>query len=204
MSSYADKLLIKTKTVLSEYKSKIVIDERKISLNATSLKVFISMKRWHANAHMSPTDWKSCFAKVKDKLDVKEKMKTLDGDLNNFLKVKFAATVLKEQFAICDVLDCLVVDIRDLYQLKLDQRDDELDDEFNVDHFFQGMKPSDLTYYKKVFLPAALFFTYLERHPDSDRRALMEDVFTVGSGSQTEDLVPEVTGLCACALCTYS
>jgi hypothetical protein len=197
MHSYAERLLLKANAVLKDYRDKVVLEhDEPIVLNAKQLELFDSMKRWHCNAHMSEKDWKICFENVKHKLDVKEKMSQLDSDLEQFLKVKFAKTENKDRWTISDSLDFLVSDIRELYQKKLDDRDEEQDDEFDTSCIAQGMKPDDAKHYSKVFLPVAIFLTYREKHPWSKRSALMSDAFSLGAGSERDDLVPEITGLC--------
>ena len=191
----ADQLLEKSKSVISDYKSFIVFDEKKVVIDEDKHEIYSSMKRWHFNAHKTQTYWKEMFTKSVTSLDVKEKMNQLDTDLKNFLKKKFKASGPKDQFSICGILEFLVSDVRQLYQIKLDERDSEVD-EFNTDQIYQGILPEDLLYFNKVFLPAALFFTYLSGHPNSDRNALMNDIFTIGSGSQTDLLEPELTAVC--------
>ena len=152
------------------------------------------MKRWHVNCHITPVDWKESFDRIKHGLDVRGKMRPL-GDLKSFLDIKFKAEVHQNRFNICEILEFLENDIRHLYRLKLDFRDGEFD-EFNTSQIYQGMLPEDTTFYERVFLPTALFLTYSQRHPNSDRESLMNDCFTLGARTKRDDLAPEVTGLC--------
>ena len=185
----------KSKAVLKDYKTFVVFGGEIKQVKAEHLEIFSSMKRWHANGHTFPEDWKASFNRIKNGLDVRGKMNP-PGDLKKFLKMKFASEDPKTKFSISEMLEFLNDDINRLYRLKLDERDVEVD-EFNVDQIYQGMLPEDVTFYQKSFLPTALFLTYSQRHPNDERTALMNDIFTVGSGSKREDLAPEVTGLCS-------
>ena len=196
MNKYADQLLLKVKSVLHDYQFKVKLGQESLEMDSEQSKIFESMKRWHANSHMSESDWKVCFDKIKHKVDVKENMKNLDDDLRKFLKTKFAAENPQDQFAISPILEFLESDIRDFYRMKTGERDDKKEDEYSLNSIAQGMDPDDLNHYGKVFLPAALFFTYLEKYPCTNRSVLMSDCFTIGHGSQTYDLFQEVTALC--------
>ena len=115
--------------------------------------------------------------------------------------MKFAQTDLKNRFSICEILSFLESDIKDLYQNKIDKRDEEEEEVYDLARICVGIAASDGEYYSKVFLPSAIFFTYLERHKSGNRQELLNDCFTVGAGSRRPDLFPEVTGLCReCAL----
>lgn len=194
MSSFSVKLGKKVKAVLNEYKSFVSFGKDDFPLEEKYSEIFSSMKRWHANCHITPVDWKESFDRIKHGLDVRGKMRPL-GKLKSFLDIKFKSEVHQDRFYICEMLEFLENDIRHLYRLKLDFRDGEFD-EFNTSQIYAGMLPEDTTFYEKVFLPTALFLTYSQRHPNSDWESLMNDCFTLGAGSKRDDLAPEVTGLC--------
>lgn len=194
MSSFSVQLMKKVKAVLNDYKSFVSFGKDDFPVDEKYLEIFSSMKRWHVNCHITPVDWKESFDRIKHGLDVRGKMRPL-GDLKSFLDIKFKAEVHQNRFNICEILEFLENDIRHLYRLKLDFRDGEFD-EFNTSQIYQGMLPEDTTFYERVFLPTALFLTYSQRHPNSDRESLMNDCFTLGAGTKRDDLAPEVTGLC--------
>ena len=194
MSSFSVQLRKKVKAVLHDYKSLVSFGKDDFPLDEKYSEIFSSMKRWHANCHITPVDWKESFDRIKHGLDVRGKMRPL-GNLKSFLDLKFKSEVLQDRFYICEILEFLENDIRHLYRLKLDFRDGEFD-EFNTSQIYAGMLPEDTTFYERVFLPTALFLTYSQRHPNSDWESLMNDCFTLGAGTKREDLAPEVTGLC--------
>ena len=195
-SYYADQLLRKAKTIVDDYKLKISLsDSDSTPLDAQQMHLYESMKRWHTNAHVSRAEWRRCFDNISNNLDVKESM-SIEEDLQQFLQSKFKKASLKNMFSISPLLDFLEDDIRKLYHVKLDTRLDTMEDEFNQTDVFDRMKPEDVTHLEKVFMPAAYFYTYLEKHSGAARLDLMNDIFTLGSGSRTASLFPEVTGIC--------
>ena len=200
MRNYAEQLLLKAQKVLCDYEEKVQ-DINSCDIDNGDKILLDSMGRWHSNGHMRRQDWINCFDKIKDRLDVKGKMLPMDDDVSSFLKMKFAQTNLKNRFSICEILSFLESDIKDLYQNKIDKRDEEEEEVYDLARICVGIAASDGEYYSKVFLPSAIFFTYLERHKSGNRQELLNDCFTVGAGSRRPDLFPEVTGLCReCAL----
>ena len=97
-------------------------------------------------------------------------------------------------FCVTEMLDFLEDYVAILYKSKLSER--YLEDEFDVEHVISTRSPEDTNFYKRVFLPAAIIFTYQDRHPNSDLRPLLNDVFTLGSGSKTKSLFPETNAVC--------
>ena len=196
MKTFVEYLKLKSKSVMIDYQL-LPGDGTSDEMSQKERALFASMKRWHANLHMKEADWKACFEKVKNKLDVKETMEPISEDLNKFLRTKFKAYALKDQFSVCELLEFLLSDIQVLYQLRIDRRDEEQDDEFGLARIERGMDSVDGIHYQKVFLPSAIFFTYLERHPSAKRIELMRDIFSLGSGCRRqENFYPEVTGVC--------
>jgi hypothetical protein len=55
-----------------------------------------------------------------------------------------------------------------------------------------------LLFYQNFFVPAALYFVYKEIHDSNcdDERDLLNDLFSLGSGARTQDLLPEITVAC--------
>ena len=181
-------LLILDNKVSTDVISNIEIEEQHVEL-------YQSMKRWHVNCHISESQWRHEFDNIKSSLNVQE-LVTVPEDLKKYLKTKFAKSSLKERFAINEMLEFLVSDIREYYRFQQSNRDDE---EFEVETYsiFTGMRPGDLMFFERSYLPLALFLTYMQIHPNSDRRSLMDDVFSIGAGSRCEDLLPEVTAVCS-------
>ena len=197
---FEERLKKKVHAVLSQYKSKIDTDASDVEIEEKYKELFKSMKRWHRNSHVSRDEWKAAFEKIKPSLDVRGKL-LVPTDLKLFLSAKFAKTNIKDKFNICELLDFLVDDIRQ-YLMHLNSLvDDDEEEEFDIFHISSGVHPDDIPFFEKSFLPVALFNTYSEIHPNSSRKALMNDVFSIGAGSKTEDLFPEVTALCClCAV----
>ena len=159
--------------------------------------LFNSMSRWHINAHVSDEEWLECFEAVKHTLDVKEKMDPIDEEFQSFLETKFHPKILKNQFSIAAHLRSLESHVKQYYDEKLNKRLEENEDEFDVENIFQGVKSEDGMFYLRVFLPAAIFRSYSIKHPNVKRITLMHEAFTLGAGSRTEDLSPELTALCS-------
>ena len=190
----SEELLKKVRGVLNYYKSCVVFGSPDKSVDKKYMNLFSTMKRWHKNSHISTEDWKESFEIIKHSLDVRGKMK-LPENLKIYLERKFSNTGLRTRFSICEILEFLVPDIKMLFD-KMQAADSD-SDEFEVDKLpGQAMLPEDVTFYQKEFLPYALFLTYSQRHPNDVRESLMDDIFTIGSGSLKQDLVPEVTALC--------
>ena len=181
----------------SEYRSRASKEPIGRTLDSMEMKLYSSMTRWHINAHVPEEEWISCFEAVKDTLDVKEKMDQLDQEFLSFLESKFNSQNLKSLFSITPCISSLEKHIKKFYDEKINQRLEENDDEFDVENVFQGVHSKDLIFYQRVFLPAAIFRSYHVKHPDVKRITLMQEAFSLGTGSRTEDLIPEITALCS-------
>ena len=137
---------------------------------------------------------------LKNLLDVKEKMTLIPETLQKFLDIKHKKSLPKEQFSINELFESILPKIKELYKLKLDNRDSH--DEFGVDNFeigniVDGINSKDLIYYRKTFVPAALYYIYKEIHPNYEaEEELMNDLFSIGAGSKTENLTPEIVTVC--------
>ena len=98
------------------------------------------------------------------------------------------------RFYLPGILEFLEPHIRSLYQRRLDER--EPVDEFDCDNVMNCRKPEDTTFYERGFLPAAVLATYRLKHLDFEEDQLWDELFTLGSGSKTEDLFPETNPVC--------
>ena len=151
---------------------------------------------------MSETLLKSLLEKVdmENVLDVKEKMAPVPNCLSKFLERKFKSSSLRDQYAINDLFDMLLPHIKDLYNSKLKHFEctDEFEiDQLSLDKIVAGTCLKDGLFYEKTFVPAALFFVYKQVHNFYDKEEdLLEDIFTIGAGSMTDNLVPEVVPVC--------
>ena len=91
-----------------------------------------------------------------------------------------------------ELLDFLEVRIETLYKKRLNDR--VLEDEFDVENPTDSLDPKDTTFYTKCFLPEAVYQTYMEIHRNYED--IWDDVFSLGSGSKTRDLIPETNAVC--------
>ena len=195
---FEERLKRKVQAVFSEYKTKVKKDGSHVNAEEKYEELFTSMKRWHHNSHVSKDEWKSAFDKIKLRLNVRGKL-SVPYDLQQFLNAKFAKSDIKDKFIVCEIFDFLEDDIRQYLQHISEANDEE---DFDIFKICSGLHPDDIPFFEKSFLPVALFNTYLEVHPFADRKSLMNDLFSLGAGSKTQDLFPEVTALCS--LCVES
>ena len=106
-------------------------------------------------------------------------------------------------FSITEMLEFLVPHIRGEFDSLLQVRDKE-EDEFSEDNIFCGRKSKDVNFFSRMFLPAALFLTYQQKHMSSEAECLLHDLFSLGYASRTKDLSPETHAICdICVSKTY-
>lgn len=151
-------------------------------------KMFESCERWHRNSHISEDEWMKTFETVKCDLDVAGRM-DIDPVLETFMCNKKSKSNLKDKFSPTEMLDNLDAEIRNLYNLKLDDQMEEFDERF-------AMTGADQNFYVNVFFPTAMLKTYSKVHELTPISECLEDLFTLGAGSETDDLFPEVHGIC--------
>lgn len=118
----------------------------------------------------------------------------MSDDICIIFSIKFKSSTIVGSFSVTEFLDFLEVRIEKLYREKLNSR--ILDDEFDTEHPYDFCDPKDTTFYSRCFLPHALILTYKEVHSNSDDKDIWDDVFTVGAGSRTQDLIPETQPIC--------
>ena len=88
-----------------------------------------------------------------------------------FFSMKFKSSSLKEMFCVTKMLDFFEDSVANLYRSKLSERG--LEDEFDVENVITRRMPAeDTNFYKRVFFPAAILFTYQDRHPNCNLRPL--------------------------------
>ena len=142
----------------------------------------------------SKDEWLTYLSIVTGKLDVKEAM-DLDGDLVRFLDKKRKSESHRDQVAILEIFDCIIPEIEEIYNEKLDGRDSE--DEFQVDKIVRGVDIKDGTFFTKYFLPSCIFYIYKEwLKCEVAKEDIFEELFSIGSGSRTDALFPEVLPFC--------
>ena len=209
MNSLRDDLTLKLGVIVSQYdvaNINVMSGSTNIKLLRGEECLYLSMKRWHRNVHLSLSELQNYLKKVdkNGQLDVKENMLQMPQSLKTFLAKKFSKTNLKDKFSINEFFEDLLHSIRKLYDEKLhqDASSDDFDgvDDENTDvlKVLCGIDFEAINHYEKNFLPTALFYVYKEIHEPNYKKEeeLMEDLFSIGSGSKTQDLSPEVVPVC--------
>ena len=209
MMKFKDQISKKLEAIIEKYagpencKSSVEIPDKDQSL-------FQSMGRWHRNFHLSDGELFSLLENIKqiNVLDVKEKMPVIPVTLQTFLNKQHRATSSQDSFSVNELFEVLLPSIKDLYMIKVDERDsndefglDSMKDNYDIGKLAAGMQSEDLMFYERTFMPAALFFIYAEIHKELDvgEEELCKDMFSIGAGSKTYDLLPELAA--ACPLC---
>ena len=162
------------------------------NLNQKEILLFNSMERQHRNSHITPDDWLNAFDQIKSKLGTKETQKDLSEKFALFLDSKFAGS-LEKQFSTPEIMDHLEEPVWKYYKSLLDERDQV--DEFD---FSLGgeIKQDDIFFFTRRFYPTALLLSYSLLHHMVEPTELMGEVFTIGYGSKTYSLFPEICGVC--------
>ena len=163
------------------------------NLNQKEILLFNSMERQHRNSHITPDDWLNAFDQIKSKLGTKEMQKELSENFSLFLDSKFAGSHEK-QFSTPEIMDHLEDPVWKYYKSLLSERD-QVDDEFD---FSLGgeIKQDDICFFTRRFYPTALLLSYSLLHHMAEPTELMGEVFTIGYGSKTYSLFPEICGVC--------
>ena len=143
---------------------------------------------------LSVDDWIKKFDSIKTDLGVSGKM-FVDKELYKFVESKSKKDNLQERFSLPDLLDCLEIPIRKIYDELLDEEKEEFDENF-------AMSGEDQIFFIKYFLPSAMLKTYQAVHKTVSVTECLNDLFSLGSGSATYDLFQEVVGVCC--LCAGS
>ena len=159
-------------------------------------KLYLSMKRWHKNMHLDSVFLKEQFRliDVESNLNTKEGMTPIPSTLSTFLKKKFKSVNPKHSFSIHDMFGSILDDILSSYKSKLCNRECE---DYDVVQLFCTIPPPDLYFYTKTYSPAAVYYTYKSFHHEFlEEEELMDDIFSIGAGSRTCNLIPELTVYC--------
>ena len=162
------------------------------NLNQKEISLFNSMERQHRNSHITQDDWLNAFDQIKSKLGTKETLKDLSEKFALFLDSKFAGSH-ERQFSTPEIMDHLEDPVWKYYKSLLLERDQV--DEFD---FSLGgeIKQEDIFFFTRRFYPTALMLSYSLLHHMAEPTELMGEVFTIGYGSKTYSLFPEICGVC--------
>jgi len=202
-----DLIIQKVMAVTETYTSDKYLKIDNVETSESEQKLFRSMTRWHENIHLTDSKLISVLEYVSEKniLDVKEKMTSIPEVVRSFLKTKFKETSLSRRFFINELFEELLPNIKALYELKIESRDsldefglDAIKDSYDVEKLVSGLNSEDLTFFEKTFVPLALFLVYKEIHMSNyvEESELLNDLFTIGSGSKSYDLIPEIVPFC--------
>lgn len=135
------------------------------------------------------------FPILEDKLGVKEDLMENES-LVIFMNKKRKSEDLKEQICFLGVFDCIFENIEQLYMRKLEDRDKNLD-EFDVENVAVERRIEDGIFFQRYFLPYSHILLYRSwLQTDIDEEVMMNELFTLGAGSETFDLTKEVHGIC--------
>ena len=165
MNTFAAKLLSKIEKIKSKYeKVTDKCDSSDLDLNDSQL--FASMQRWHENAHVSGEEWLRMFDKIKIKLKTKKNFSSdnMPPGLSDFLKSKFSDSTLTGQFSVSDIFNDNFDSSVHSYYLKIIAEQDTNMDEFDEENIVDGISFADINFYRKIFLPLSVFYTYQEMH----------------------------------------
>jgi hypothetical protein len=140
------------------------------------------------------TDWLAILGTIEKKLGLKENMQ-LDDKLVKFLEAKRKSNNTQDQVAILEVFDDVLPNIKEIYKKKINERD--VADEFQLDSIASGINSLDGLFFLNYFLPSAVFYMYKSWMSIScDEEIMFTELFTLGGGSKTYNLFPEVHSIC--------
>ena len=201
------KLLKKVELIVEKYVKEDLLSLGDDKIATTNQSLFLSANRFHRNIHLSNSELVDKLSQVNQNamLSVKENM-VIPKTLKAFLNKKHRQTSHMGRLTINELFEPLLPNILELYVEKLEIRDagdefglDDMEDSGDIEKLFAGMGSKDLIFYEKTFRPAALYFVYKEIHKSnfSDEEVLMNDIFTMGAGAESYDLIPEIVATCS-------
>ena len=133
---------------------------------------------------------------MSSKLGVRQNKEFLDYDLVKFLDEKRQSESNADQLSILAVFETILPEIYKDYVDKLEQRDTKEEIEFG--DFVEGVTAEDGSFYLRYFLPCCIFYIYQEwlKQTGLEEMNIFSELFNLGSGSCTMNLIPEVHGIC--------
>ena len=170
-------------------------------LSRTDLRQIILNRYYRQELSHKPTfyssyeEWLPYLQVVSTRLGLRHEKELLDGRLVNFLAKKRKSDNIQDQLAILEVFEPIMPHIYEIYKEKLKDRSN---DEFDIENVAEGISTADGLFYQNSFLPCCIFLMYQEwlKVNDLQEGNIFRDLFTLGSGSATRDLTPEVHGFC--------
>ena len=152
------------------------------------------IKQYFLTGFFSVEDWQQYLVDVKPKLGLRHDSSFLDGKLVTFLKKKRKSNDLGGKVMSLEIFNEIIPSIYNIYQ---DMLKDNIEDEFEQD-VAQGTPSLDLLFFENYFLPCCILFMYKEwlQKNEFEEGDIYENLFTIGSGSCSINLTPEVHGFC--------
>ena len=196
MGDLVAELRKKIAAVIFEHGNSVSDNEENI-ISEENKSLFSSCQRWHENAHMTTDDWIYNFDQIREKLNIDGSgLVNPPKEIMNMLAKKFKEdSCPQSMFGINDIFSPqFQFHIKGVFEDMVGDRDG--DDEFGLDHIFQGWKPDDVTFCSKTFMPVAIFYSYKHRHTYASDQEIFTECFSVGAGSRRDDLIPEVNAFC--------
>ena len=201
------KLSKKVQLIVEKYVKEDLLSLGDDKIAASNQSLFLRANRFHRNIHLSNSELVDKLSQVNQKamLSVKENM-IIPKTLQAYLNKKHRQTSHMGRLTINELFEPLLPNILELYVEKLEIRDaedefglDDMEDSGDIEKLFAGMGSKDLIFYEKTFRPAALFFVYKEIHKSnfSVEEVLMNDIFSLGAGAESYDLIPEIVATCS-------
>ena len=196
MGDFLAELRTKIAAVLNEHGESVSENSNDVLLEEDT-RLFNSCQRCHENAHMNDDDWIHNFDQIRKKLHIDgSRLVNPPEKIMNMITARFREDSCPQvMFIVNDMFSTkFQCHIKKFFEELLDDRDAE--DEFGEDKIFQGLKPDDVTFWSKTFMPVAIFYSYKHRYPMATDQEILTDCFKVGAGSKREDLIPEVNAFC--------
>ena len=122
-------------------------------------------------------------------------------ELMKFLDIQRKSGNLKDQFTVLDVFDDIIPSIRELYDAKISKEEEDQEDfgeDLGLEDIVSGVPLRVGIFYHRVFLPHCIYYMYrgLLSKCSADPETLFKELFSIGAGSASHDLSPEVTAIC--------
>ena len=183
-----------------------------IRLSESEIKLLNSMERFHRLSHVryermslctkdlfikfpfSKEEWLSYLPSVEKKVGLRENM-SVNENLKTFLDNKRQSSNVQDQVNILEVFEPVVPDIEKMYKKKLEDRNNI--EEFDTEKIANGMDIEDGVFLERYFVPSCIVFIYQSwLEVDLDEETIYPELFTLGTGSKSYTLLPEVTAIC--------
>ena len=120
-------------------------------------------------------------------------------ELMKFLSKQRESSNLKDQFTPLEVFDSITPVIREHYDACLaSEEKDDFDEDISLENIVSGVPLLVGMFFDRVFLPHCIYYMYTSiiSHCTAYPEILFKELFSIGAGSATDNLSPEITALC--------